>query len=59
MQTASAANPTTDVLEAMRALLIDGWDAGAVLVGLGVIGVLCGLSLWWATSVARAVTARG
>jgi hypothetical protein len=25
----SAANPTTYVLEAMRAMLIDGWDAGA------------------------------
>ncbi len=58
LETASAANPTTYVLEAMRALLIDGWDAGAILAGLAVIGALCALSLWWATSVARGVTGR-
>jgi ABC-type multidrug transport system permease subunit len=58
LATASAVNPTTYVLEAMRALLIDGWEAGPILAGLAVIGGLCALSLWWATSVARGVTGR-
>ncbi len=58
LATASAVNPTTYVLEAMRALLIDGWEAGPILAGLAVIGALCALSLWWATSVARGVTGR-
>lgn len=58
LEAVSAMNPTTYVLEAMRALLIDGWEAGTVLTGVAVIGVLCGLTLWWATAVARGVTAR-
>ena len=54
----SAANPTTYVLEAMRSVLIDGWDAGTLAVGFGVVAVLCALSLLWATRVAGRVTAR-
>ena len=58
LQTAAAANPTTYVLEAMRSLLIDGWEAGPVLAGAAVIGGLCVASLWWAARVATRVTAR-
>jgi ABC-type multidrug transport system permease subunit len=54
----AAANPTTYVLEAMRSVLIDGWDAGTLAVGFGVVTVLCILSLIWATRVAGRVTAR-
>ncbi len=59
LETVSAANPTTYVLEAMRSVLIDGWDAGTLLAGFGVVTVLCGLSLVWATRVAGRITARG
>lgn len=58
LATASVGNPTTYVLEAMRGLLIEGWDAGQLAVGFGVIGVLCVLSLLWAVRVARRMTAR-
>jgi ABC-type multidrug transport system permease subunit len=59
LEVAASANPTTYVLEAMRGLLLDGWEAGPLLVGFAVILVLGGLSLLWATRVARGVTARG
>lgn len=42
----------------MRALHIDRWDAGPILMSFRVIGVLCLLALWWSTSVARGVIAR-
>ncbi len=58
LETAAAFNPTTYVLEGMRALLIDGWDLGPVALAAGVIGVLCLLSLWWAARVATRTTAR-
>jgi len=58
LETVSAANPTTYVLEAMRSVLIEGWDAGALLAGFGVVAVLCALSLLWATRVAGRITAR-
>jgi hypothetical protein len=58
LETASAANPTTYVLEARRSNAIDGWDAGTLLAGFGVVGALCGLSLLWATRVAGRITAR-
>jgi ABC-2 type transport system permease protein len=56
--TVSAANPTTYVLEAMRAMLIDGWDVGVLAAGFGVVAVLCAASLVWATRVAGRITAR-
>jgi ABC-2 type transport system permease protein len=52
------ANPTTYVLEAMRAMLIDGWDVGVLAAGFGVVAVLCAASLVWATRVAGRITAR-
>ena len=58
LEVASAANPTTYVLEAMRALLIDGWVAERLASGVGVVAVLCGLGIWWASRVARRTTAR-
>ncbi len=58
LATVAAANPTTYVLEAMRSVLIDGWDLGALAPGFGVVGALCVLSLVWATRVAGRVTAR-
>lgn len=58
LQTASAVNPTTYVLEAMRSVLIDGWDASVVLTGVGVVAALCALTLWWAARVAGRTTAR-
>ena len=58
LATASAANPTTYVLEAMRGLLIDGWDARQLAIGFAVIGTLCALSILWALRVARRATAR-
>ncbi len=59
MQVAAALNPTTYVLEAMRGLLVSGWDAGQLAAGFGVIGALCAVAVTWATFVARRRTARG
>jgi len=58
LEAVSAANPTTYVLEAMRGLLIDGWDAGELALGFGVVGVIAALMIVWATRVAQGVTAR-
>ena len=33
-------NPVTYVMEAMRAMTLEGWDWGTVLTGVGVAGVL-------------------
>jgi ABC-type multidrug transport system permease subunit len=59
LETAAAANPTTYVLEGMRALLIDGWDLGPVAVAGAIMAGLCALSLLWAARVAARITARG
>lgn len=59
LEAVAAVNPTTYALEAMRALLIDGWEAGTVLLGVAVVSGLCVVTLLWATQVARGVTARG
>ena len=53
LETAAALNPTTYVLEAMRGLLMDGWDAVQLLTGVTIIVALGGLSLIWAVRVAR------
>ena len=58
LRTASAYNPTTYVLEAMRSLLISGWQAEPLLAGFGVVGALCVITLAWATFVANRVTSR-
>jgi len=58
LETVAAVNPTTYVLEAMRSVLIEGWDAATLAAGFGVVGVLCIVSLLWATRVAGKVTAR-
>lgn len=58
LQAASTLNPTTYVLEAMRDLLIEGWEPRSLLTGYGVIGGLGLVTLWWAASVARRSTAR-
>ena len=58
LQVAATANPTTCVLEAMRALLIDGWVADKLAAGFVVVAILCGVGIWWAGRVARRTTAR-
>lgn len=58
LQTASAANPVTYVLETMRGLLITGWDAGQLATGFGVVGLFFVLTLTWAVTVARRKTTR-
>lgn len=58
LETVSALNPTTYVLEAMRGVLIDGWQAGELAVGFAVAAALAVLALWWASRVAARVTAR-
>jgi len=59
LEVAASANPTTYVLEAMRGLMLDGWEAGTLLAGFAIILALGALSLVWATRVAGRVTARG
>lgn len=51
-------NPTTYVLEAMRALLISGWQAAPLLEGLAAGGGFAALTLLAAVLVARRETAR-
>jgi len=58
LETAAAFNPTTYVLEAMRGVLIDGWDTSQLALGFGVILALCVVTLLWATRVAGRATAR-
>jgi ABC-type multidrug transport system permease subunit len=58
LQTASAFNPVTYVLETMRSLLIDGWDGGQLLIGFLVVGGFCLVTLGWASVVARGTTTR-
>lgn len=52
LKVAAYINPTTYVFAAMRSLLIDGWQAGPLLVGLAVVGAFAsvtgGLALWQA-----------
>jgi ABC-2 type transport system permease protein len=52
LKVAAQINPTTYVFAAMRSLLIDGWQAGPLLVGLAVVGAFAsvtgGLALYQA-----------
>ncbi len=58
LRVVSAGNPTTYVLEAMRSLMIVGWDEEKLAVGFAVIGGFSLLTLVWATRVARRTTER-
>jgi len=59
LETAASVNPTTYVLEGMRALLVDGWELEPVAPAGAIMVVLCLLSLLWASRVAMRITARG
>ena len=52
LKVAAVINPTTYVFEAMRALLIDGWEVGRLLIGLAVVFAFASatgvLALWQA-----------
>lgn len=52
-------NPTTYVFDAMRALLIDGWRAEPILVGLAVMLGFATLTGWLALRAARRATRLG
>ncbi|MFN8619232.1 MAG: ABC transporter permease [Chloroflexota bacterium] len=58
LQVAAAFNPTTYVLEAMRSVLIDGWDFTKLVLGFGIIGLLCVGASVWAAGVAKRATSR-
>jgi ABC-2 type transport system permease protein len=59
MQVAATINPTTYVLEAMRAALIDGWAWATIAWGFVAGIAVSGLTLMWALSVARSAIQRG
>lgn len=44
LKVAALINPTTYVFEAMRSLLIDGWEAGPLLLGLAVVGAFASVT---------------
>jgi len=52
LKVAAVINPTTYVFEAMRALLIDGWEVDRLLIGLAVVFAFASatgvLALWQA-----------
>lgn len=56
MQVLVTINPITYLLEAMRSLTIEGWEAGPLLRGFAVGIALAAVMLGWATRVARRVT---
>ena len=56
MQVVATVNPVTYVLEAMRSLTVEGWQAGPLLRGFAVVAVLALAMLAWGTRVARRVT---
>jgi ABC-2 type transport system permease protein len=56
MQVVATINPVTYLLEAMRSLTIEGWEAGPLLRGFAVGLALAAAMLGWATRVARRVT---
>lgn len=58
LQVAAVLNPTTYVLEAMRSVMIDGWDLTKLALGFGIIGLLCVGASMWAAGVARRATSR-
>jgi ABC transporter DrrB family efflux protein len=58
VQVIATINPTTYVLEGMRALTIDGWKAAPILHALLAAGIFSGLAIALATVVARETTRR-
>lgn len=56
MQVVVTVNPITYILEAMRSLTIEGWQAGPLLEGFAVAVGLAAAMLAWATAVARRTT---
>jgi ABC-2 type transport system permease protein len=56
---AATVNPTTYIFDAMRSLLIDGWKAGPLLVGLGVVLAFATLTGGLALRQARRSTQLG
>jgi ABC-2 type transport system permease protein len=46
-------NPTTYIFEGMRAVLIDGWQWGPVLQALLAIGIMCAVTITFASLSAR------
>ena len=56
LQTASAYNPTTYVIEAMRAIMIDGWVMDVVVKGVLFSGSFALLTLTFAVASARKAT---
>jgi ABC-2 type transport system permease protein len=58
LQVLSAFNPTTYVIEAMRSVLLKGWEVPVLGSAFAIVAALCVLTLFWATRVARRATAR-
>ncbi len=59
VQVIATVNPTTYVLEGMRALTIEGWKLAPIFHALLAAGLFSGLAIALATVVARAATRRG
>ncbi|MFF5880251.1 ATP-binding cassette domain-containing protein [Streptomyces californicus] len=58
IETASVVNPATYLLEAMRGLLNEGWDAGQLATGVGVGAGFAVLMLAWAATAVKRGTSR-
>jgi ABC-2 type transport system permease protein len=58
LQTAARLNPITYVLEAMRALMIDGWDSQLLLTGLLACALICAVTFGLALFALRVRTRR-
>lgn len=56
LKVVAVANPTTYVFDAMRSLLIDGWSAGPILLGLAVMAAFATLTGTLALTAARRAT---
>ncbi len=59
MQVIATVNPTTYVLEGMRSLLTEGWQAHDLILALLAATLFAAASMIWAASVARRATRRG
>lgn len=58
LKVAAAINPTTYVLEGMRAVLLDGWQAAPILKGVAAAAIFALVTAVFATLSARRATAR-
>lgn len=52
MKVAARINPTTYVFDAMRSVLVHGWQAKPLLYGILAIAILCVITLSWAVFTA-------